>query len=251
MSQSIRVIAPSGELRRLIAGVSGSSAEAIASIEVRSAEGSTSSPCSAVTGAHTLTHSVPGTESRGTMKGAFEPGGEVSAFPPIAEYAFLSDCEATALVAPSGNVEWMCLPRMDSPSVFGSILDRDAGSFRIGPADVNVPAARRYIPGTMVLETSWGTRHGLDDRPRRAAASGRGTTRPSDRTPTAARPPTTKPTTCCCAWSRCVNGEVEIKLECEPEFDYGAHRGAAGATAATGYGEGVATLRGIDLELQL
>ena len=79
-----------------------------------------------------------------------------SPFPPIAEYAFLSDCETTALVAPSGNVEWMCLPRMDSPSIFAAILDRDAGSFRLGPADVMVPAGRRYLPGTMVLETSWG-----------------------------------------------------------------------------------------------
>src|SRR5262249_13256904 len=80
-----------------------------------------------------------------------------SPYPPIGDYGFLSDCESTALVAPSGNVEWMCLPRMDSPSVFGSILDRDAGGFRLGPADVAVPAARRYLPGTMVLETSWGT----------------------------------------------------------------------------------------------
>ena len=80
-----------------------------------------------------------------------------SAFPPIADYGFLSDCETAALVAPSGNVEWLCLPRMDSPSVFGAMLDRDAGGFRLGPADMNVPAARRYLPGTMVLETSWET----------------------------------------------------------------------------------------------
>ena len=83
---------------------------------------------------------------------------EASPFPPIAEYAFLSDCEATALVAPSGNVEWLCLPRIDSPSVFGGILDRDAGGFRFGPSDLHVPAARRYLPGTMVLETSWARR---------------------------------------------------------------------------------------------
>ena len=38
-----------------------------------------------------------------------------SPYAPIADYAFLSDCEVTALVAPSGAVEWMCLPRMDSP----------------------------------------------------------------------------------------------------------------------------------------
>ena len=62
-----------------------------------------------------------------------------SPFPPIAEYGFLSDCETTALVAPSGNIEWLCVPRVDSSSVFGAILDRDAGGFRFGPADVQVP----------------------------------------------------------------------------------------------------------------
>src|ERR687883_1314308 len=84
----------------------------------------------------------------------------VSPFPPIADYAFLSDCEVTALVAPSGNIEWMCLPRMDSPSVFGAILDRGAGGFRLGPSDTSVPAGPRYLPGTNVLETTWGTRTG-------------------------------------------------------------------------------------------
>ena len=46
-----------------------------------------------------------------------------SLFPPIAEYGFLSNCEVTAPIAASGNVEWMCLPRMDSPSAFAAILD--------------------------------------------------------------------------------------------------------------------------------
>ncbi len=77
------------------------------------------------------------------MSGAqTDQGIRISAFPPIGDYAFLSDCETTALVAPNGNVEWMCLPRMDSPSVFAAILDRDAGGFRVGPADVNVPGRR-------------------------------------------------------------------------------------------------------------
>src|SRR6059036_3752264 len=92
------------------------------------------------------------------MVGDVTVGG--SPFPPIAEYGFLSDCETTALVAPSGNVEWMCLPRMDDPSVFAALLDRDAGGFRVGPADVMVPAGRRYLPGTNVLETTWMTRMG-------------------------------------------------------------------------------------------
>ena len=90
--------------------------------------------------------------SRQRQAGNFD---EFSAYPPIADYAFLSDCEVTALVAPSGSVEWMCLPKMDGPSVFGSMLDRDAGWFRFGPDDVSVPSDRRYLPGTMVLETSW------------------------------------------------------------------------------------------------
>ena len=83
-----------------------------------------------------------------------------SPFPPIADYAFLSDCEATCLVAPSGNVEWMCLPRMDGPSVFSALLDRHAGRFCVGPRDRTVPAGRRYVPGTMILETTWATSTG-------------------------------------------------------------------------------------------
>ncbi len=68
-----------------------------------------------------------------------------SPFPPIADYAFLSDCEVTALVGPSGAVEWMCLPRMDGPSAFAAMLDRDAGHFRLNPSNVTVPAGRRYL----------------------------------------------------------------------------------------------------------
>src|SRR5436190_21279015 len=94
------------------------------------------------------------------MPASPSPWPEQSPFPPIAEYGFLSDCESFALVAPSGAVEWLCLPRIDSPSVFGSLLDRGAGFFRLGPADLTVPAARRYLPGTMILETSWGTSTG-------------------------------------------------------------------------------------------
>ena len=62
-----------------------------------------------------------------------------SPFPPIADYAFLSDCENSALISPEGSVEWLCLPRPDSPSVFGALLDRSAGSFRFGPSHTFVP----------------------------------------------------------------------------------------------------------------
>jgi GH15 family glucan-1,4-alpha-glucosidase len=80
-----------------------------------------------------------------------------SPFPPIAEYAFLSDCHTGALVAPDGSVEWLCIPRFDSPSIFGSLLDREAGAFRFGPFDINVPNARSYEPGTNTLITTWHT----------------------------------------------------------------------------------------------
>src|ERR1700720_2814058 len=76
-----------------------------------------------------------------------------SSFPPIAEYAFLSDCEGNALIAPSGRVEWMCLPRPDSPSVLAAPPPRAAGVFGFPPGGVMVRAGRRYLPGTLVLET--------------------------------------------------------------------------------------------------
>ncbi|MDQ2939294.1 MAG: DUF5911 domain-containing protein, partial [Actinomycetota bacterium] len=62
-----------------------------------------------------------------------------SPFPPIASYGFVSDCHTSALIAPDGNVEWLCMPRFDSPSVFGAILDRAAGTMRIGPSDQRAP----------------------------------------------------------------------------------------------------------------
>src|SRR5580700_5699775 len=83
-----------------------------------------------------------------------------SAFPPIADYGFLSDCHTGALLASDGSIEWMCLPHFDSPSIFCAMLDRAAGSFRVGPYGVYVPAGRRYIPGTNVIETTWMTPQG-------------------------------------------------------------------------------------------
>ncbi len=91
-----------------------------------------------------------------------------SPWPPIADYAFLSDCETTALVAPSGNIEWMCIPRMDSPSIFGAMLDRDAGMFSLAPADARVPAGTALHPGHEHARDDLGHEDRLADRPRRA-----------------------------------------------------------------------------------
>jgi GH15 family glucan-1,4-alpha-glucosidase len=143
-----------------------------------------------------------------------------SPFPPIGDYAFLSDCESSALVAPSGNVEWMCLPRMDSPSVFGAMLDRDAGGFRFGPADMMVPAARRYLPGTMILETSWGTPTGwIIVRDVLLIGPWR---HEDERSHGHRRAPTDYDADhVLLRMVRCVNGEVQLVMHCSPVFDYG------------------------------
>jgi GH15 family glucan-1,4-alpha-glucosidase len=145
---------------------------------------------------------------------------DLNAFPPIADYGFLSDCESMALVAPGGAVDWLCLPRADSPSVFGALLDRRAGSFRIGPAEVAEPAARRYIPGTMALETSWWAPGGwLVVRDVLLIGPWH---HERERSQTHRRPPTDYDAdhvllrlVCC------VSGSVQVQLDCEPMFGYG------------------------------
>jgi alpha,alpha-trehalase len=183
------------------------------------------------------------------MKGALDHGNRVSAFPPIGDYAFLSDCETTALVAPNGNVEWLCLPRMDSPSVFGAILDRDAGGFRVAPADVSVPAARRYIPGTMVLETSWETRMGWMIV--RDALSIGPWHHETERSHSHRRSPTDHEADhVMLRLIECVQGSVEVKIECEPAFDYGG-LAADWSYGGPGYTEALGRSEGMDLELRL
>ncbi len=172
-----------------------------------------------------------------------------SPFPPIGDYAFLSDCETTALVAPSGNVEWLCLPRLDSPSVFGAILDRDAGGFRFGPSDILVPAARRYLPGTMVLETSWGSPTGwIIVRDVLLMGPWR---HDENRSQTQRRPPTDYDAShILLRMVRCVNGEMQLTLDCEPVFDYGRHLGTWSFTE-DGYRQGVCLSDGGDYEVVL
>ncbi|WP_278315083.1 glycoside hydrolase family 15 protein [Lolliginicoccus levis] len=163
-------------------------------------------------------------------RGAADPGlpapprAHHSGFPPIGDYGFLSDCETTCLIAPNGSVEWMCVPRPDSPSVFAAILDRSAGHFRIGPYGQSVPAARRYLPGGLILETTWQTETGwLTVRDALVMGPWHNT---EERSRTHRRTPTD--------WDaehmllrtvKCVSGTVELELSCEPAFDY--HRKSA------------------------
>ena len=103
-----------------------------------------------------------------TDKPAPQSAAAPSPFPPIADYAFLSNCHTAALIAADGAVDWLCVPSFDAPSAFGSLLDREAGFFRLGPFGITHPTARTYEPGTNVLVTTWKTPSGLDRRPRRA-----------------------------------------------------------------------------------
>ncbi|SIS08021.1 alpha,alpha-trehalase [Williamsia sterculiae] len=174
---------------------------------------------------------------------AFSPASpQRNAFPPIGDYAFLSDCETNCLIARNGAVEWMCIPRPDSPSIFGSILDRGAGHFKLAPYGVNVPVDRRYLPGSLMVETTWQTEtgwiivrdalvmgpwHDIDTR-----------SRTHRRTPT--------------DWDaehillrtvRCVSGTVELHMSCEPAFDY--HRARTRwEYSGPAYGEAIATASG-------
>jgi alpha,alpha-trehalase len=153
-----------------------------------------------------------------------------SSFPPIADYGFLSDCHTGALVAPDGAIDWLCVPRFDGPSVFGSLLDREAGAFRLGPFGINVPASRDYESGTNVLETTWQTpsgwvvvRDGLTMGPRQGEDQMTPHTRPpadDDADHLLVRTVT------------CIDGQAEIDLVCEPVFDYG--RSAATWTLVDG-----------------
>jgi alpha,alpha-trehalase len=169
-------------------------------------------------------------------------------FPPIADFAFLSDCETCALVAPNGQVEWMCLPRPDSPSVFGGLLDRSAGIFGLIPDSVLVPTQRRYLPGSMVLETTWRTPTGwltVHD------SLGIGAWEGKERRPDRRRPPGDfVARNVLLRVVTCIDGEAEMLLNCLPLFDYGRHTGSW-SYADDDYGSAVVRSDGFDHELRL
>jgi GH15 family glucan-1,4-alpha-glucosidase len=153
-------------------------------------------------------------------------------FPAIGSYGFLSDCHTSALVAPDGSVEWFCAPRFDSPSVFGSILDRTAGYFRFSPFDETAPLSRRYEPGTLVLETTWSTETGwavvrdclsisswAEQGGPRELMTGHETDH------------------CLVRLVKCIDGEVDWEMVCQPRFAYGAE---AAVWSDQGFGEAIA-----------
>jgi GH15 family glucan-1,4-alpha-glucosidase len=125
---------------------------------------------------------------------------------PIADYALLSDCHSTALVSSDGAIEWACLRRFDSASVFARLLDIGGGVFSIRPAGEIIDRHRRYVPGTMVLQTTLRTETGsirLTD----AFAMRRGGA--------------TEPRHQLLREIEVLAGEVDLEVVIEPRFDYG------------------------------
>jgi alpha,alpha-trehalase len=158
-------------------------------------------------------------EAEATLERPAQSAAAPSPFPPIADYAFLSNCHTGALVAPDGAVDWLCVPSFDSPSIFGSVLDREAGAFRFGPFAINHPTARAYEPGTNVLVTTWKTPSGW------VVVRDALTIGPRDHEDTITphtRPPADDDADHMLVRTvECIDGNVEIELVCEPVLDYG------------------------------
>jgi len=80
----------------------------------------------------------------------------------IEDYALLSDCHSAALVGRDGSVDWLCLPRFDSPAVFSGVLGGpEHGRWLLAPADPGATCERRYLGDSFVLETTWTTSTGV------------------------------------------------------------------------------------------
>lgn len=163
-------------------------------------------------------------------------------FPPIGSYGFLSDCHSGALVSYDGSIEWLCLPRFDSPSVFAALLDRDAGHFKLAPRGVVVPISRRYQPGTLVIETTWVTDTGwLVVHDALTIGEWAELAGPGSRPQTEHEADHSLLRT-----MTCIDGRVEIEMECTPRFAYGAE----GASWSGGeLGQAWAATEGVELHM--
>jgi GH15 family glucan-1,4-alpha-glucosidase len=96
-----------------------------------------------------VTHPGPETQDAATHE----------SFRPIADYGLLADCNSAALVDRRGSIGWLCLPRYDSSAVFAQILDPEGGHWQIKPSRA-YRSERRYLPGTLVIETTFATESG-------------------------------------------------------------------------------------------
>ena len=145
---------------------------------------------------------------------------EDSPFPPIADYGFLSDCHTGALLASDGSIEWLCLPHFDSPERVRGDARPWCGALPGGALRVYVPAGRRYMPGTNVIETTWMTPQGWV---RVVDALTIGEWHDNEEGSSHTRPPTDYDADhLLVRMIECMQGQVQMEMVCEPMLDYGA-----------------------------
>ncbi len=143
---------------------------------------------------------------------------------PIEDHALLSDNRTAALVTREGTVDWLCLPRFDSPAVFCALLgDESNGHWSLRIAGGRV-VSRRYLPGTLVLETTWEAPHGravvLDFMPSVPAATGSTADRIGHEP--SAQNSAIPDNTDLMRTVKCTHGRVIVEQELRVRFDYGA-----------------------------
>lgn len=88
------------------------------------------------------------------------PRGFDERYPAIGDYALLSDCHSCALVSRYGSIDWCCMPRIDSASLFGRLLGWDEGGYWLIAPDAPCEVTRRYRGQSLVLETTFTTEQG-------------------------------------------------------------------------------------------
>lgn len=130
----------------------------------------------------------------------------MATYPLIADHGLIGDLQTAALVSTDGAVDWYCVPRFDSPSVFGSLLDaRRGGRFRIAPLGDDHVVKQLYLPDTAVLVTRFLTEEGVGEMIDFMPPTGR-TVTPQHRLVRV---------------MRCVRGRVRFEAHVAPRFDYG------------------------------
>src|SRR3712207_2364484 len=82
---------------------------------------------------------------------------ESAIYPPIDDYALIGDCRSAGLVSREGSLDWLCLPRFDSPSIFAAVLDAENGGRFLVRLVNEFRTERRYLANTNVLKTLIGS----------------------------------------------------------------------------------------------
>jgi pentatricopeptide repeat protein len=151
-------------------------------------------------------------------------------YPPIEDHGLIGDLQTAALVRTDGTIDWMCMPRFDSPSIFASILDHEHGGyFRVSATGDGIVSRQMYLPGTAILLTRFMGVEGVGEV--------------IDFMPVAGKQATTHHKLV--RLVRAVRGQVHFEAECYPRFDYGRE------VPALELHEGGAMFRGSSMSLSL